>query len=184
MPGKERAHAVVGAVEVGRDHRVPVVERQRLETALRHVDARGVDEHVDAARSARARPRPSRPTSSGTLTSHGNVPIRRQGFRRRHARPSRQELAVRPADQSDAPTLRCEPQRDRLPDAVPAPVTTDGVHRCDDAAARVLVMTMRLTVPPEWPAFNHADDQRPRAHNHHGLYLDSVGAIPGFRLHR
>ena len=49
-PGQERLHAVIGAVEVRGEDAVPVVYRQRLETAARDVDARGVHQDVDFAK--------------------------------------------------------------------------------------------------------------------------------------
>ena len=47
---QERAHAVVGAVEICGEDGVPVLDRERLEAPFRDIDAGGIDEHVDAAK--------------------------------------------------------------------------------------------------------------------------------------
>ena len=120
--GQERADAVVGAVEVGGQHRVPVVERQRLEAAPRHVDAGGVDEDVDLRRTAPAPPRPSRRRPPASLTSHGNG-ASRGGVGTGHRRRLGKRLSRRPTSATFHPSAANLSAMAR-PTPLPAPVTT------------------------------------------------------------
>ncbi len=94
-------------MEIGRKNRVPVVEGKCLETPLRHVDARGVDEHVNGPEALED----SR-THRGRGIRHAHIarerPDSTQGFRAR-TRGRLGKSCFRPADQGDPPTLRCEP---------------------------------------------------------------------------
>ena len=133
-------------MEIGCKNRVPVVEGKRLETALRHVDARGVDEHVNGAE-ALEHGRAHR----GRGIRHAHVarerPDSTPGFRAR-TRGRLGKSCFRPANQGDPPTLRRESQRNSLPDTCTRSCDDDGVHRGDDAAALLLVMM----ISPHWRA--------------------------------
>ncbi len=114
---QERLHTVVGAVEIGGDHRVIILHRQHVECPLRRVRAGGIHQDLDVA------PRREHvPAHRRDRVSIADVTdVRRDAWGMRPAARGRLAKRVRPApDDRDAPALLDECQGDGLAHAAAA----------------------------------------------------------------